>query len=233
VAATFADLDGTPGDEVVISARDQNEYPSCLTIIDPRLGKPVSTFFHMGEITGILIVDDYFGARKPAIVAWGVNNKLDGYRAPAVGVGPAGTEFEQVGVLMILDPARMDGISPPHPAHPDLATLDTGAPWAYAFLNLASEAREIRGPAWADPWRTATIRNVKPCAPGTAGSDSCFFRVFIDSLAEVRSARANLLLSRDLDFLSAYIFRTERHRLQQEEWRSVWRPIFQKRSPVD
>lgn len=228
VAMTAADLDAAPGDEVVVSARDQNEYPSCLTIIDPKRGEQVSTFFHMGEIAGILIVNDYFGARKPAIVAWGVNNKLDGYRAPALGAGPAITEYEQVGVVMILDPARMDGLGPPHPAHRDLVELGTASPWAYAFLGLAGETRENRGSAWEDPSRAATIRNVMLGRPGVPEGDSCFFRVSIDSLAEVRSQRAELRLSRELDFLSAHIPRTERHRLRPEDWDSVWRPIIQK-----
>ncbi len=223
-----ADLDGRPGDEVVIAARDPREYPTRVTVLDPRTKELRSTFFHTGSVDGLLIASDYFGRGKPAILAWGVNNKLDGYRDSFETAAPPRTEHEHVSVVFILDPANMDGLGPPHPAHPDLAHLGIAVPTAYAFLDLPSEFKRTAGGAMYDPSHTALITRVANTLHLAADAHPTGFEVAIGSLAAENAGRAGVLVDGDLGFLSAHTSRSERHLLDDGAWRARWRRIIQR-----
>lgn len=162
-----ADLDGVPGDELVVVASDAREYPTRVSVIDPH--KPprvLATFWHMGVIQGVRIVKDFRYTQRdgtvedrarPAIVAWGINNKLDGFydddaqwKDDGPPVGPLEraakgettpqTSWGYVSVFMILDPQRMNGLGPPQTqrmrAHAE--SIGNDMPYAYAFLDMAS-----------------------------------------------------------------------------------------------
>ena len=62
-----------------MASNEVDQYPARLSIIDPRMGAVRSTFWHMGNFTQILVAPDFLGPGKPAIIAQGHNNKLDGF----------------------------------------------------------------------------------------------------------------------------------------------------------
>ncbi|MBN2560162.1 MAG: serine/threonine protein kinase [Phycisphaerae bacterium] len=139
-----ADLDGRPGEEIVVVASDLNEYLERLSIIDPQTREIRATFWHMGNINFIRIMPDFFEGGRPAIIGWGINNKLDGFGHPPPPsyVPPPGedaprTKWNEVAVVMILDPdnmERLEGLGPPRTPRVDIPSM---TPYAYAFLDLA------------------------------------------------------------------------------------------------
>ena len=157
-AVGAVDIDGNGCDEIVVAASDALEHPSRVTVIDPRTGDLGPTFWHFGQLTGLTIVDDFFGPDHPALVLTGDNNKLDGfndegkeYPARPYPVrrdeDPPRTEFGRVNVLVILDPRDMSGVGPPDV--PETADLRGALPYAYAFVDAPSAPVEYK-PEGAD-----------------------------------------------------------------------------------
>ena len=103
-ALEATNLDGMDGDEIVVCAHDAIEYPSRISIIDPRTWRLRSTFWHFGQFSRVFVVPDFFGPRRPAIVAEGNNNKLDGFREPRPEDARAVAHYDRVPMLLILDP---------------------------------------------------------------------------------------------------------------------------------
>ncbi|MBN2562907.1 MAG: serine/threonine protein kinase [Phycisphaerae bacterium] len=146
-----ADLDGQAGDEIVVVASDLNEYPTRVSIVDPRTREIRPTFWHMGNIDFVRVIPDFFEGGRPAIIAWGTNNKLDGFGdpppksyEPPPGEDKPRTKWNHVAVVMILDPDDMDGLGPPRTPRVDIPSL---RPYAYAFLNLAASVATGEGDA--------------------------------------------------------------------------------------
>lgn len=166
-----ADFDGT-GPQFVVFFSDTNGYPGALVRLDPHTGAIHSTFWHWGNLNAILVVEDFFADGRPALVARGVNNKLDGFNQPQeddpdrmlVRLDPhmgaihsehdddpaeAPTKYEMVHVVMILDPLDMDGLGPPHV--PERIAIDPAPCVAYAFLDLASASGQIHSSDGEEP----------------------------------------------------------------------------------
>lgn len=205
-----ADLDSEPGEEVVAAAGDGYQYPARISIVDLRRPQSPPTFWHWGGITGLRIVPQFFDSQRPAIVAWGTNNKLDGFGdpVPADYAGPRYTSYDKVNVVMILDPRDIDGVAPPR------GEGDWGRPprglHAYAFLDLPrddgsyypigsqelvtpsdSDVREITDVSAAleydssdssGPWLSVGLQRPKPLKPvGTLIVDrNLGFREFLE-----------------------------------------------------
>jgi hypothetical protein len=129
-----ADLDGIPGDEIVAVATDLYEYPTRISIIKPQTRKIVTTYWHMGEIAAVTVLPDFFGPGAPAIVAWGLNNKLDGFDDGLREDPLHRASWNIVPVVMILDPRDMEGLGPPRTERVPWAM--PAKPHAYAFLNM-------------------------------------------------------------------------------------------------
>jgi hypothetical protein len=121
---------------VVATAQDNTYYPSRLSIVDACSGHARHSFWHMGHLYSPLIVKDLLGppgARRPGILALGVNNKLDGFDQRLPGDERHYTDYEAVPVVMVLDPLHLDGLGPPVTAR--LSDLPRVQPVAYAFLD--------------------------------------------------------------------------------------------------
>ena len=137
------EVDRMRGEEVVVVAHDPNEYPTRVSIIHPRTGDVRRTFWHFGQLREIGLAEGFFEGGRPAIWAYGQNNKLDGFGDPppqpyhtAPGEDQPRTSWSKVGVVMVLDPETMDGLGPPrvNPGRvPETSKLS--APHAYAFLD--------------------------------------------------------------------------------------------------
>jgi hypothetical protein len=133
-----ADMDGRAGEEIVVVAGHRNEYPSRISIIDPLAHKIRATFWHMGAIGPIEIRREFFDGRRPAIIAAGMNNKLDGFYGTLPGDDPPRSDWDIVSSVMILDPNEMleqvDALGPPRTRRFDMPAARIHA---YAFLNVS------------------------------------------------------------------------------------------------
>jgi hypothetical protein len=133
---------GKPGDEFIAAAGDSAFYAARVSLVDAGTGAIGPTFWHPGQLTGMKVIADFFGEGHPAIFAWGLNNKLDGFGddpvrpyVPEVGEEAPVTEFNIVPVAMILDPRSLDGTAPPKAPQLPHNKAD-GAPAAYAFVDV-------------------------------------------------------------------------------------------------
>lgn len=129
------DLDGKPGDEIVMVAKDPQDYACRVSIVDPRKRAFSKTIWHPGGLAGLKIEENFF-AERPAIIVWGINNKIDGHEdpVPARYLGLRYTKYPQVPIVMIIDPDRMDGLAPPPTEL--VPWLNPATPYAYGFLDL-------------------------------------------------------------------------------------------------
>ncbi|MBN1512800.1 MAG: serine/threonine protein kinase [Phycisphaerae bacterium] len=139
IRVVAGDLDGTPGDELVVALKDSSGYGTHIAAIDPRTGSVLSSFWHMGHAAKMFLYQGFFATEegtRPALVVWGEANKLDGFDDQVADDPWRLTVWERVSVIMVLDPLNMDGLGPP-PTN----RLDKGgrAPvYAYAFMDAAS-----------------------------------------------------------------------------------------------
>ena len=229
------DLDGASGDELAVIACDMREYATRISIVDPRSSKLVRTFWHMGHISGLFVQEDYFGKGRPAIVAWGTNNKLDGFDDRLPSDEPARTTHNLVTVVMILDPMRMDGLGPPRT---ERVPLPAAIPHAYAFLNspYAPCARAIATPADSAPETsggavladTAGVEAVRHTQRTIDGYPGPLFEIELISgrADETREPRGFLIVDRDLRLIDAVPVIGQRVARTPEYWRRYWRPII-------
>jgi len=150
-----ANLDGEAGDELIAGGQHARDYPARISIVDPRAGKCKATFWHMGHTHGAIMHDTLLPGGKPALIVWGVNNKLDGFDKDKEelildwqpGDDKPVTNWNIVPVVMILDPANMDrGLGPPRTARPRLPHDPSVLPYAYAWLDASiADVVEARG----------------------------------------------------------------------------------------
>ncbi len=239
-----ADLDGTSGEEAVVVAHDPEESPTRVSLIDPSTGDIQSTFWHFGQIQSIVVLPDYFSDGRSALVAYGPNDALDGFidEPPADGLPVPG--WDQVLVVMILDPLDMDGFGPlPTRLLPESSAA---TPVAYAFLDLSpwGEHRQVRRvdgavvrqPTGEPPAVVAAIADVREEFRKFDEGDAPWLRVvtvlwtpdgdtaswgtpIVDrnlNLCEVTSRRPGLTPEKARAF-----------------WTSCWRPIVQNGRYVD
>ncbi len=215
----IADVDNEPGDEVVVLARQRAEYPCCIAIIDPRDGAVRTQFWHTGHLQSLAIVSDYFAGGRPALAAWGQNNKLDGW-SPRLNQqsrgDPPRTRHDVVTVFAILDPLDMSGLGPPRTS---LIALPQTAPVAYAFVDLEMLSDS--------PFSiTEFLPQLAP--PHSDGKDPrlCF------SIECGEGGSGTLVLDRRLE-VDEVIPVAGSHRMTREFWGAHWRLVTQDRQYVD
>jgi len=233
-ALAIGDLDGRPGDEVAVSARDSDCYGARVSLLDSASGEIKATCWHAGHITGLGVLEGYFDDGRPALIVWGIANKLDGWGdpVPADYDGPRWTDYAKVPVVMILDPMDMGGAIPPLSA--ERSGLQPVNPVAYAFLDLSFDAtafychteRRLRKP---EAWEIAYIDSVR-VAPSRGPAVEVALVAYLPSRSDAH--RATVSLGSDLSFLSA---RTSDFDARRDPafWRQHWHPIIQNRRCVE
>ncbi len=229
------DLDGEPGDEIVAVAEDFS-YAARVTVIDPRALQVRSTFWHIGRIAGLIIAGDYFDDGHAAIVAWGINNKLDGFKEKDANDKRPRTRYPMVDVVMVLDPLNMAGVSPPRTER--FSDLSGALPRAYAYMDAATstnaghflpegESRE-RIPR---PEETAGIWNVRianePLVDGTGP------RFLVGARHTGAVAGATLTVDRALRLLKVERNDADPYYRTDEEWFERWKLLIQDGRYVD
>ncbi|MFH0983562.1 MAG: serine/threonine-protein kinase [Planctomycetota bacterium] len=219
-------LDDEPGDEIVVAAMEGSQYPTRISILKPRTLEVRATVWHMGSIAQILVQPDFWGEGRPAIIAKGLNNKLDGFDDGREGDTKRLTEWDIVPVLMILDPKEMHGeclLNVPPATH--RIPLPPVLPRAYAFLDRphSEGVKNVSGgrtnPRTAEPSEIAGIDAVRaePCPEG----EDCKFaiRFGIKRPEEFRDG-AEVTVKDDLELWRATTG-------NKDEWRPHCLPIIQ------
>ena len=232
-----AELDGTPGQELIVKARHARKYPTCLLVVDPQTRTQGPKLWHFGEILGLLFKDAYFPDGRPAVVAWGINNKLDGFGVPQAGE-PRWTDFDYVPFLMVVDPRALGGLAPPMTTRVDLAPAQIDA---YAFLDLSTGGEPYRS--------TVTGEVTEPRAEEIGVIDRIEFRAAppddptaswlgvqittADGKPPSQSGRASVEVDRDLNLRQVTLDSREDKRTPEDFWVARWRPIIQHGRYVD
>ncbi|MBU0718551.1 MAG: hypothetical protein KJ749_09910, partial [Planctomycetes bacterium] len=231
-------LDGEPGDELAVAANDAADYPTRISVINPRDGAVISTFWHMGQFTSLWILPDFLGPGRAAILARGSNNKLDGFDKPLPGDAEPYTGCEVVDVIVVLDPRKMDGLGPPRI---DRSRVPIGpiAPYAYAFLeqpqSVASATQSRDGQTETVPPIVPgplTIREITPSAAVSAGREP-FLRVSIGRKGASEDGGWIFTLDRNLQLRHVAPVDGEPVCPNDDYWRTRWRPIIQNGEYVD
>ncbi len=221
------DVDGRPGDELIVAASDPLGYATRVSIIDPRTREIGSSFWHSGVISVLAVANDYFGPGKPAVIATGVNNKLDGFDEPRDDE-PKLTEWDKVPVVMILDPNDMNGLGPPHVNRIPIPPI---TPWAYAFLDLS--AAKVDDPGNGAPRVHVPERKQAQLSdgmgihdpraePGPNGTGS----IVVQVLAHDDRHWVALTLNADLTLKSVQPDDNTLEPWPLDEWRRLWHPII-------
>ncbi|MCK4341482.1 MAG: serine/threonine protein kinase [Phycisphaerae bacterium] len=231
-----ADLDGEPGDEILVVATDWHEYPTRLSILDSRDGRVRSTFWHMGNIDHVRIEPDFFDDGRAAIIAAGVNNKLDGFADGLRDDERRLADWDWVAVAMVLDPRRMGGLGPPSTSR--LPNVPPVRPYAYAFLNLPTHftVRPV------DPLRpraapedTASVSNLRIITEQIDGRDMP--RIVLDIGRQHEAGhivgRAVLKFDRDLRLCEVVPSPQEEEGVTMEWWNEHWRPLIRQYERVE
>ncbi len=167
-AMSIGDVDGESGDEVVVVASDVTEYPGLLALIDPRSQQVRPVFWHQGHLSGVRIIGDFFDQERPALLAWGMNDKMDGFGKPHPvrpylprnGEHGRPADYTFVQAVMILDPMDMEGCGPPRSRFS--AARRHSEPHAYAMVNLPCSERA---------WLNSDVVDVYDCETGMCVAD--------------------------------------------------------------
>lgn len=245
-AIVTGNLDGEDGDEIAVAASDAFEYPSRITIIDPRTGDVRSTFWHLGQLSGLLIIDDFFGPGHPALVVSGSNNKLDGFNAEGEehpprpypgrpGEDPPRTAYGRVGVLMILDPRDMNGVGPPRV--PETQNLEGANPYAYAFLDAPSTQNRYTPDGTFDlempqPQQVVAIGCVER-VQSEVENHAPWLRICADRRADAPPEAwqsAILQVDRHLALRNVLLADAGTDQTTAEHWYRVWTPVIRNRA---
>lgn len=235
-ALAVGDLDGKPGDEIAVVASDRFEYPTRISILDPRARTILATFWHLGDIGAdentIWIEADFFGPGLPAIIVQGVNNKLDGFYETRSDDPPPLTKHPIVPTMAILDPRKMleekEGLGPP--ACSRISIRPSQAIYAYAFLNLSFTDKAEQRPGAATP-----PEHPKPEEQGgmlvrpayMAASDGREARFFANLKHRQLDTDVTLELDRNLNVLRVRQHPEATTQRPEEYWRSLWKVVIQ------
>lgn len=226
-------LDAT-GESVVFTERDKWEYPSRISIVDTAERRLVKSYYHIGQLQPPLVVPDFFGPHQPAIVAWGLNNKLDGFDDLSNNDVDPQTPYDYVPVVMILDPRRLDGIGPPRSSR--FLDLLPSAPYAYAFIDLAGlrkNARRVPGTAEhrsVEIQETGTITKVELAAEAlSTDPKKPLLNIHVGYVVadgEQEQAGTQIQVDRQLNILGIIPATAEKVRNKPEFWNSVWHSLI-------
>ncbi len=233
-----ADVDNEPGDEIIVVAKDSFEYPTRVSITNPRTGEIKASFWHFGQISNMWVVPDFFGSGQPAIIAHGKNNKLDGFYEPRPDDPEKLTDWDTVSVMMILDPREMisqrDGLGPPHN---DCVDIPPAKLHAYAFVGLPpSEEEDGVSPGGGQATEPSTrehphISLVLDAPFGPGDDTNPWFSVFIEQPDVPGSA--TLIVDRNLALRQTRLADKELTRTTEADWRKYWHLITQNGAYVD
>jgi|GEM_PF-1199652 len=229
-----ANLDGVPGDELLVVANHLEEYPTRISVCKPDgVQRCIADFWHLGHVASAQVVEDFFGPGRPAIVAYGQNNKLDGrdsvrvrWHEDAPYEDAPRTTLRRVLVVMVLDPARMNGVSPPRMT--ELERLSGDMPYAYAFLNHPCLRRDSKN--------NVAIQMQEP-RPITAqdGTDRKWLRLSFSVVDAARLAidGRGFELTVDEKLRSQKVITGETEPFSAKHWQDAWTPIIQGGKWVD
>ncbi|MFH1748055.1 MAG: serine/threonine-protein kinase, partial [Planctomycetota bacterium] len=227
------DLDGRPGDELVVAASAPLEYATRISVVDPRTQRIRSTFWHMGDINQLAIVPDLLGPGRPAIVARGVNNKLDGFDEILPDDEEPVTCYDYVSVVMVLDPGDMDGMGPPRTHR--LPGFPAARPFAYAFLDMAYNSgvtcrAESEGPGFPERVEVGAVDKLKVTPIHEAdGNSRLHLELTIVAPAETeQQVRVILIVDPQLNLQHVVFVAPEKVATGKEFWRQRWRPLIQR-----
>ncbi len=248
VRLTTADLDNKPGDELVVAARDEIEYPTRISIIDPRTPAVHSSFRHMGHLVNLRIVGNFFDGERPAIMTTGLNNKLCGFDDGLREGERQLTQYDIVPVITILDPQHMDGLGPPY-ANPNRFPegFKPVIPHAYAFLDLPYSSKVFRVsytsrnesptkhklPDDLSPEQMgyiATVDGHDEYSAGRSDGTAPWFSIDIRRPGPQKSlGRVILIVDRNLKLRDVRLITVggELEGVTKEYWEQFWRPIIQ------
>ncbi len=229
------ELNDQPGEEVIVVGSDQFEYPTRIAVVDPQRGEILSSYFHLGHIYGATLLENYFSDGRPALLAWGTNNKLDGFfESRPQGMDPAAedtprTRHDHVSVVMLLDLDTFDGCGPPHTSR---LPFPAATPWAYGFVDIPQRiGHQLDTPAPLS-YEAAIVTEVRSGLYEPADGTGPWFTI---GLAEQRSqgTHVQLVLDRNLQPRGAVLSDAARQAgLTPEHFTRAWRPLFQQGRPT-
>ncbi|MBN2447831.1 MAG: serine/threonine protein kinase [Phycisphaerae bacterium] len=229
-------LDGQPGDEVVVVAHG-GYHPTQITLIDPRNATVRQRFWNTGHIRHVFVLPDFFGPQRPAVIAWGLNNKLGGYEAAADICDAPRTSAYDVCCVVILDPTNMGGLSPPF--RDRLGTIPVAHPHCYAFLDEPAYSTPPDRPH-GGPLLDFQSTDTRLCAvAGTAEyPDGPHFewrirRVRGEGLSAEFYGGVQFALNRDLAVLAKGTTVLPGERETADAWAARWRVIVLNGAPRD
>ena len=243
------EVDGQPGDELVVSACEVDHYPTRVSIVDPRDGRIRSTFRHLGQLPRGQILDDFFGEGRPGILAWGMNN-TPGLLGSALSTNhrlPA--HWDMVQVILILDPRNMKGPSSPYDQ--PLSDALPGPIHAYAFMDLpynrgrrpalalAEDGRE-QLPVTSEMLAANDIAHIAAVGnsiltpdPGTGP----WFQLTVQTEKEDGTARGRAFLTVDRNLALRHVEGIDKHINPEADemtyWERYWRPVVQDGQQAD
>ena len=237
-------LDGEPGDEIIAVASHPDLYPTRLSVIDPGSGAIRSTLWHFGQLQGLRLVSDLFEDHRSAVVAWGQNNKLDGFNDGLQGAEQQFAHWDMVPFVMVLHPDHMDGLAPP-PVDPQRLAdrpwpaRQAARVWAYAFLDRPSDAFGAHIPTARPRLADADWRQTMPeafvaaiadvASPASLPGASLAIAVTIAESDAHRVYDARLQVDRTLalvDILEAPSGARGKLGTDKDFWQQYWRPIM-------
>ncbi len=233
------ELDGVPGDELVVVAQDQDYYPTCVSLIDPLSGAISSSYWHFGQIEAIEMIPGYFKDGRPTLMARGCSNKLDGFADESVEDSEPLAHWDVVSVLMILDPKEMDGVGPPPTDH---LPVPAGNPYAYAFLDrprhrgalevtVLGGVRRATPAASLAPHETAYIESVVLESRNVQDGTGPWLRVntMYSRESGPPDSHRPLIVDRNLNLreMAPTPPHLQNERVTKEYWNQYWHPIVQ------
>ncbi len=230
-----ADVDGLPGEELVVMASDAYEYPTRVSLVDARTAEIGDTFWHMGHLSGMELAPDYFGAGHPALLLWGVNNKLDGFYRPVPQDAAPHTRYDFVPVVAVLDPRDMAGLAPP--ATWRIKEIPPARPYAYALLDRPPSDMGTYVPASGGP-------PVKPPAADCVSIESVMIGDYpvrdatgpwlVVGLVRPSSLPnpGSLVVDRQLNYVQVMAATAETVQQPEGAWQRYWKPIVQREDEV-
>lgn len=236
-----ADLDGMPGDEIVAITHDEAEYATRLSIIHPDTAEVRTDFWHMGQIGArdhefvrSWLQPEYFAPGRPALVVYGLNNKLDGFEKLGPEDEAPRTPHDIVSVVMILDPRELlkhrETLGPPRAPRLGMAPAPI---YAYAFLDASHTNRPTYLPGHAapraapEPQDVLSMDVVPAAAPDGTGP---WFHVLLGRDDGLDTG--SLFVDRNLNCHHILPSPHSPLRKTQGEWegyvRAHWKPIIQR-----
>lgn len=234
-------LNDQPGDELIVVASDVDEYPTRITILDPRTNPPaeLGTYWNLGDINEedidgpkVRLVEDFFGPGKPGIFAYGVNNKLDGFESDSSEPPRSWTPWDIVPVAMVLDPEEIlrlgECVGPPATESID---IPRGGVYAYAFVNLSfneskSDVPQLPGAHDPMPREQGAIIRANQTGGNSNPGDATWFSICATS--KLKDDGIVLYLDKNLNIVFPVSSPSSLDR-SDADWEALWVPVVQGR----